>query len=73
MGSSYFPLRDNDWKGRVPLLDLLKELEEMAARARQSAMEGDDGQYDNSTYDGIYTEKIEIAIQLLREAMGVRT
>ena len=72
MGSGYYPLRENDWDGRASLLHLLDELEHKNERIKDNAMEGSDGQFDNSTYDGIYSEKVRLGIQLLRAALGAQ-
>ncbi len=69
MSSSYFPIGHKTEAGRE-LLFFVSRLEDISNPVFQNAVEGSDGQYDNSTYDGQYCAHLQIAASLIEDCVS---
>lgn len=71
MSSSSYPLsKDSELSKKV--LDVLKEVKQNNEEIAYSASCGEDGQYDNSYYDGQGVAEVRIAMDLLAKNYGIR-
>ena len=70
MSSSYYPLNGKDEFSRK-LLDILKKVKTKNEQIARCARRGDDGQFDNSFYDGQGVASVRTGLGLIADEFGI--
>jgi len=72
MSSAYFPMSDSV-EGGKDLLKAASLVKAVSDRLRDSVYSGDDGQFDNSASDGGSLARLELAVNLIKDEVYIKT